>query len=161
MKRVAVAVSGPGEASAEEIATARELGKAIGGRGWVLLTGGRDAGVMAAATAAASAAGGFTIGLLPTAGSARAADLDVAIVTDLGSGRNNVLALSGDVVVAVGASGSGTLSEIALAVKAGKPVIVVGADAAARTFLGRFSSIAFVADAAEAMAAVERIVGEG
>lgn len=159
MKRVAVAVSGPGEASAEEIATARALGKAIGERGWVLLTGGRDAGVMAAATAAASAAGGFTIGLLPTAASARARELDVAIVTDLGSGRNNVLALSGDVLVSVGASSLGTLSEIALAVKAGKPVIVVGADAGAREFLGRFASIGFAADAAEAIAAAERIVG--
>lgn len=159
MRRPAVAVSGPGEASPAEIATARELGRAIAAKGWILLTGGRDAGVMAAATAAAADAGGLTVGIVPGTRSSRAEALDVAIVTDLGSGRNNVLVLSAEVVVAVGASSAGTVSEIALAVKAGKPVVVVAADPAAREFLGRFPSIAFATDAAEAIAAVEGIVG--
>ncbi len=88
MNRVSVTISGPGEADPAEIATARALGKSIAEKGWILLTGGRDAGVLAAATAAASSAGGFTIGILPTAASRRAVNLDVAIVTDLGSGGN-------------------------------------------------------------------------
>jgi uncharacterized protein (TIGR00725 family) len=72
--------------------------------------------------------GSLTVGLLPDARARPSPDVDVVIVTDLGNARNNLNALSSDVVVAVGRGGPGTVSEIALALKAGKPVILLGAD---------------------------------
>ena len=56
--------------------------------------------------------------------------VDVSIITEMGSGRNNINVLTSHVVVACGLSGSGTVSEVALAVKAGKPVILVEASPA-------------------------------
>ncbi len=50
--------------------------------------------------------------------------MDIAIVTDMGSARNNINVLSAHVVVACG-MGAGTASEVALAIKAGKPVILL------------------------------------
>ena len=60
--------------------------------------------------------------------------MDVPIITEMGSGRNNINVLTSHVVVACGLSGSGTVSEVALAVKAGKPVILVEASPADVTF---------------------------
>jgi D-arabinose 1-dehydrogenase-like Zn-dependent alcohol dehydrogenase len=60
--------------------------------------------------------------------------VDVPIITEMGSGRNNINVLTSHVVVACGLSGSGTVSEVALAVKAGKPVILVEASPAEVAF---------------------------
>ena len=81
---------------------------------------------MEAACRGAKSAGGTTVGLLP--GDDRAAAngfVDVAIPTGLGEGRNVLVARSGDALIAVG-GGRGTLSEIALALKAAKPVAGIG-----------------------------------
>jgi uncharacterized protein (TIGR00725 family) len=70
--------------------------------------------------------GGTTVGILP--GTARADAnpfVDVAVPTGLGELRNGLVVLAADAVVAVGGE-FGTLSEIALALKAGKPVVAVG-----------------------------------
>lgn len=158
--RTAIAVSGPGEASAAEIALAREIGAAIAGRGWVLLTGGRNAGAMEAASEGAAAGGGLVVGILPDERAGASAHLHIGIVTATGSGRNNVLVLSADAVVAIGARSAGTVSEIALAVKGGTPVIVVAADPESRAFLSRFTGVMFAADAREALESLERIVGK-
>ena len=62
-RKIIVGVIGPGEgANVEATATAFELGKLIAGEGWVLLTGGRRAGVMEAASRGARAGGGLTVG---------------------------------------------------------------------------------------------------
>jgi uncharacterized protein (TIGR00725 family) len=82
-------------------------------------------GVMAAACRGAKSAGGLTVGILP--GEDRAAAnpwVDVAIPTGLGEARNALVVRAADVVVAVGGE-YGTLSEIALALRAGKPVVGV------------------------------------
>lgn len=64
--RVLVAVVGPGEAATSEVMEdAEHVGRAIAERGWVTLTGGRAAGVMQAASRAASRSGGLTMGVLP------------------------------------------------------------------------------------------------
>jgi uncharacterized protein (TIGR00725 family) len=111
-----------------------ELGSQIGRAGWVLLTGGRNQGVMDAASRGAKSAGGLTVGILPGSDRhAMSAAVDIPIVTGMGNARNAINILSGDVVVACG-MGAGTVSEVALALKANKSVILLNCDDKACTF---------------------------
>lgn len=128
-RRPVIGVMGPGKASRAQLRSAMELGEGIARNGWVLLTGGRAAGVMDAVNRGAKRIpGSLTIGVLPTAGTRVSRFVDVAIVTDMGNARNNINVLSSDVVVACGPCGPGTISEVALALKARKPVILFGGD---------------------------------
>ena len=78
---------------------------------------------MEAACRGAKAAGGTTLGILPGSDRRDAnAFVDVAVATGLGEGRNALVVRTADAVVAVGGS-YGTLSEIALALRAGMPVV--------------------------------------
>lgn len=105
---------------------AEELGRRIGAAGWVLVNGGRDAGVMAASARGAHGVGGLVIGILPGVDEAGVSEhVDVPVLTGLGEARNVVNVLTGEVVVAL-AGGAGTLSEVALALKSGRPVVLVG-----------------------------------
>jgi len=117
---------GPGTLASEDaMANAFELGRLIALEGWVLLTGGRDAGVMDAACRGAKKGGGLTVGILPGAdvdGMSEA--VDIPILTGMGQARNNINVLSSRVLFACGI-GPGTASEIALALKAGKHVILL------------------------------------
>ena len=129
--RFIVGVMGPAKALKRDLDNARVLGELIARRGWVVLTGGRDVGVMDAACEGAKRVGGsLTIGVLPTAKDKVSRHVDISIITEMGSGRNNINVLSSYVVVVCGLTGSGTVSEVALAVKAGKPVILVAASPA-------------------------------
>jgi uncharacterized protein (TIGR00725 family) len=117
-----VAVVGSGDCSAEEERLAEEVGRHLGARGALVVTGGLG-GVMAAASRGAQAAGGTTLGLLPgERGEAANPWVSVAVPTGLGEGRNLLVVRSADALVAVGGE-YGTLSEIALALKLGKPVV--------------------------------------
>jgi len=121
-----VGVMGGGEADAATRDLARALGAAVARAGWTLLNGGRDAGVMAASAAGAREEGGLVIGILPGADAADASpDLTVAVVTGMGAARNAINVLSSDVVVAL-PGGAGTLSEIALARKLDRPLVLLG-----------------------------------
>ncbi len=126
MRRTVAGVIGPGsEASAEVLETAFELGRQIAQAGWVLLTGGRSAGVMDAASRGAKEGGGLTVGILPTEDASGMSEaVDIAILTGMGQARNNINVLSSRIVFACG-MGAGTASEIALALKAGKKVILL------------------------------------
>ena len=118
-----LAVLGPSNASADEESAAEDVGASAARAGWAVLTGGGP-GVMAAASRGAVGADGVTVGVLPTAGPAGGYPNDwvqIPIYTGAGSARNAFNVLSADLCVAIG-GGSGTLSEIALALKAGKPV---------------------------------------
>jgi hypothetical protein len=130
---------GEGEnATPQAIAWASRIGALIAGQGWVLLSGGRNAGVMDAVSACAHQAGGTVVGIMPKSDTTEASDfLDIAIVTGMGSARNNINILSSDVVIACGNAQAGTLSEIALAFKARKPVVFLTEDAEATRFLER------------------------
>jgi len=129
--RTVIGVMGGGTADEATTARARELGSAIAGAGWVLLNGGRDCGVMAASAAGAREAGGLVVGVLPDEDASHAApDLDLAIRTGMGDARNVINVLSSDVVIAL-EGGAGTLSEIAHAVKLGRPVVLLGMDTGA------------------------------
>jgi hypothetical protein len=124
--RPVIGVMGPGECDAETAAAAEEVGRLVAEAGAVLLCGGRG-GVMEAAARGAKAAGGLTVGVMPGRDRAESppnAHIDVAIFTGMRDGRNWINACSSDAVVAV-AGGYGTLSEIALALKLGKPVVLL------------------------------------
>lgn len=134
-----VAVVGPAAATTDECTAARAVGAALASRGAVVLCGGLG-GVMAAAAAGARSAGGVSVGLLPGADREGAApDLTVALPTGLGELRNGLLVRAADAVVAVGGSW-GTLSELAMAVRTGRPVVALGGwrvvDAAGATLPG-------------------------
>lgn len=126
MTRTVIGIMGPGAtATPLQLEIAYALGQAIASTGWVVLTGGRAAGVMEAACRGAQAAGGLTVGILPSAdGADMSAAVDIPILTGLGDARNVVNVLSSRVVVACGL-GPGTASEIALALKAQRPVILM------------------------------------
>ncbi len=118
-----LAVLGAGEASVEEISVAERVGATAGRAGWVVLTGG-GSGVMEAACRGAVEAGGLTIGILPNeraGGGYPNPWVKIPVFTGAGSARNVFNVLSAQLCVAIG-GGSGTLSEIALALKSGTPV---------------------------------------
>ena len=124
MKRC-VGVIGPGDASAEEVAAAEEVGARLVDLGATVVTGGLG-GVMEAACRGAKSRRGVTIGLLPGFDRNEANGwVDVAIATGLGEIRNALIVRTSDALVAIG-GGAGTLSEIAFALKLGRPVIGVG-----------------------------------
>jgi uncharacterized protein (TIGR00725 family) len=104
---------------------AQAVGTELARRGAVLVCGGLG-GVMEAACRGAREAGGVTVGILP--GDDRAAAnpwVSVAIATGLGELRNGLVVHCADAVIAI-AGGYGTLSEVALALKLGKPVVGLG-----------------------------------
>jgi len=134
--RVVIGVVGAGEnARATDIDSAFALGSAIAEEDWVLLTGGRNSGVMDAVNKGAKAAGGLTIGILPTKDRRTiSAAVDIPIITDMGSARNNINVLSSDIIVACGEGGAGTTSEIALALKSDKYVVLFNNSVESRVF---------------------------
>jgi len=123
MKRARyIAVCGPGQANDQEVAWAEEVGRLIAQAGTVLVCGGLG-GVMDAAARGAESVGGVSVGLLPGEERDEAGPhLTVAVPTGLGEARNALVVRAADAVIAI--SGEfGTLSEIALALKMGKPVV--------------------------------------
>jgi hypothetical protein len=121
-----VAVIGPGrDASRDDLRNAYLVGRLLASRGCVVVTGGLD-GVMAAAARGCRDAGGTGVGLLP--GTDRGAGnehLAVALPTGLGEMRNALVVRGADGVIAVGGSW-GTLSELALAERTGVPTVSLG-----------------------------------
>lgn len=135
MRKIIIGVMGPGDdAVSSDIKTAYALGKLIAQKGWIVLSGGRNVGVMDAVSRGAASVGGLTIGILPTAefvGASKA--LDIVIATGMGDARNNINVLSSDVVVVCGMN-PGTASEVALAIKAKKPLIFINANVKTKAF---------------------------
>jgi uncharacterized protein (TIGR00725 family) len=117
-----VGVMGPSTCPPRIWDLAREVGACIAHEGAILVCGGTG-GVMEAAACGAKSAGGITIGILPGASEADAnPHIDIPIITDLGNARNIINVLTSHAIIAV-AGAYGTLSEIALALKCGKPVV--------------------------------------
>jgi len=122
VSRPYVAVVGPSAGGSAELEAASEVGRLLADRGAVVVCGGLG-GAMAAACRGAKGAGGVTLGILPGADRSVANRwVDVAVATGLGEARNAVVVRTADAVIAV-AGAYGTLSEIALALAAGTPVI--------------------------------------
>ena len=122
-----VAVIGAGEADPKVAALAREVGRELARRGAIVICGGLG-GVMAAAAKGVQDEGGVSLGILPGQDRGLAnPHLTYAIPTNLGHARNVVIAHAADAVIAVGGS-YGTISEAAIALKLGKPVVALGTD---------------------------------
>jgi uncharacterized protein (TIGR00725 family) len=120
--RIHVAVVGASDADATASRHAEAVGEALARRGAVLVCGGLG-GVMEAACRGAKTAGGTTIGILPGTDRAVANPfVDVVVPTGMGEARNALVVRCADALVAVGGE-FGTLSEIALALRDGKPVV--------------------------------------
>jgi uncharacterized protein (TIGR00725 family) len=153
-----IAVSGTGGEVADELLDlAREVGALLARDGVLVVTGGLD-GIMAAAAQGAREAGGQVVGLLPGDRSDGGNEhLSVALATGLGQMRNALLVNAADGLISVGGSW-GTLSEIALATRAGKPVVclrgwtVTDAD-------GRPLPLVVADTAAEAVAVLRNALG--
>lgn len=143
-----IGVIGAGECSQELYALARELGHRIGRNKWVLFCGGLG-GVMQAAAEGCYREGGMTVGLLPGNDKDSANPfIRLPIPTGLGEGRNLLVVRASDIVVAV-AGGYGTLSEIGLALRIGKPVVGL------KTWPG-IDGIEYVETAEQAIGVVEK-----
>jgi len=128
---------------------AEAVGRMLAERGAVVVCGGLG-GTMEAACRGAKDGGGTTLGILPGFDRADANPyVDVAVATGLGEARNALVARAADALIAVGGEW-GTLSEIALALRAGKRVVGLGTWELAKA--GRpVEGIVAAANAAEAV----------
>jgi uncharacterized protein (TIGR00725 family) len=119
-----VSVVGSGTVTGELYEKAREVGLLVAARGGTVVCGGRS-GVMEAAARGATEAGGVAIGILPDEDRELANGfLSYSIATGTGHARNLAVVCSGDVVISVGGE-YGTLSEMSLALKVGRPVVAL------------------------------------
>lgn len=161
MRRIIIGVMGPGDnATAADRQNAYQLGQLIAQQGWVLLTGGRNVGVMDAANRGAKAADGLTVGILPTADNNVVSEaVDIAIITNMGDARNNINVLSSDVIIACG-MGAGTASEIALALKGNKKVVLLNEHEESKSFFKKLSpeNVYIVNSSGEAIRTIENIL---
>ena len=124
-KRPYVAVVGSGDVAGEAYEQAREVGRLLAERGAVVVCGGLG-GVMEAAARGAAENGGTAVGILPDEDRNRANGyLSYSVATGVGQARNLAVVCSGEAVIAVGGE-YGTLSEIGLALKVGRPVVSLG-----------------------------------
>lgn len=121
-----IGVMGGSMCTEEEYGIAYEVGKIIAKNGYILLCGG-GSGVMEAASKGAYENGGLTVGIMPGSNSKESMPnpyIKIPIYTGMSDGRNSINVKSSDIVIAIG-GGPGTLSEIALALKNNKPVILL------------------------------------
>jgi uncharacterized protein (TIGR00725 family) len=163
MKKVIIGVMGSGRAATEsDISTAYELGRFIAKESWIALSGGMGYGVMDAVSCGAKAEGGLTIGIIPNNDyESISAAIDIPIVTDMGSARNNINVLSSHLVIGIGMS-AGTASEIALALKAHKKVILLNADETSIAFFQNLSpeNVLKASSALDAIAIAKNLLQE-
>ena len=160
-RRPVIGVMGASAASPATLEVAHRLGRLIAEAGWVVLTGGRPAGVMDAASAGArTVPGSLIVGILPSGpDGAVGSQVDLAIFTGIGEARNAINVLSSDVVVACGVEGPGTASEVALALRLGRPTVLLAPTPSASAFFGEIAGDTTVHQASTAEAAIALIEG--
>lgn len=124
MRQPIIGVIGAGTVAAAGYDTGRQVGRLIAEAGAVLVCGGLG-GIMEAACRGACEAGGQTLGLLPGPDAAAAnAWVKLAVPTNLGHARNVIIAHTAQALIAVEGE-YGTLSEMAIGLKLGKPVVAL------------------------------------
>jgi len=162
MRKPMIGVMGAGRyATAADCKEARELGRLVASKGWVLLSGGTAVGTMDAACQGAHDAGGLVVGVIAGADDSNMSQyVDVPIFTGMKGGRNFINALSSDVMIACGSMAAGTLSEIALALRFDKRVVLLSHENDTKALLSRLGGeqLRMVETPAEAVAEVERLL---
>ncbi|HEX9097986.1 MAG TPA: TIGR00725 family protein [Candidatus Dormibacteraeota bacterium] len=124
MPRRYVAVCGASDATASQLESAREVGRLLAESGVVVINGGLG-GVSGAASEGAARAGGTVVGILPDTDRAGAnPHLSISLPTGMGQARNVLIVTAAESVIAIG-EGWGTLSEIAVARRLGRPVVAL------------------------------------
>ncbi|MDH3891467.1 MAG: TIGR00725 family protein [candidate division Zixibacteria bacterium] len=125
-RKPVIAVIGAGKCSKKLRDMAFEVGKYVAENGGVLVCGGLG-GIMEGAARGAKEAGGLTLGILPTDLKEDANEfIDIVIPTGFGEARNIMVVRSADAVIAFPGK-FGTLTEMAFALHAKKPVVSVNA----------------------------------
>jgi uncharacterized protein (TIGR00725 family) len=123
-RALVLTVIGAGDAAEEVCVMAREVGREIASRGAVLINGGCG-GVMRASAEGARAAGGHTIGIIPSYDRPSANEfIEFVVATGMGEARNAIIVASSDAVIAFKGEG-GTLAEIGFAKKFGRPIVAL------------------------------------
>jgi uncharacterized protein (TIGR00725 family) len=119
-----ISVIGDSSCSSGEAKLAEKVGELLAGEGAIIICGGLG-GVMEAACRGAKSRGGLTVGILPGQDPSTSNPwVDIPVVTGVGEARNVAVVKSAQAVIAIGGR-YGTLSEIALALKSGIPVVGV------------------------------------
>ena len=153
-----VAVVGGSECTDAEGAVAEDVGRRLAQAGAIVLCGGLT-GVMEAVAKGARAGGGLTIGILPGNDPADANRfIDIPLATGMGEMRNALIVRAAGAVIAIGGS-YGTLSEIALALRIGTPVVGLHDRFAGTVDIPRAGDAAEAVDLALARAARPRDPG--
>ena len=119
-----IAVCGGAEPEAAHVPLAEAVGTLLAEAGAIVVCGGCG-GVMEAAARGATTSGGFTIGVLPGR-DARDANRYIALPlpTGMGEMRNMLVVRFAEAIIAIGGEW-GTMSEIAFAMKIGRPVVLL------------------------------------
>jgi uncharacterized protein (TIGR00725 family) len=124
-KKVYIGVIGAGHCTNKLKKVALEVGREIAESGAIMVCGGLD-GIMKAAAEGAKSAQGATIGIIPSDNKADANEhIDCVIATGMGEVRNLIIIRTADVLIALPGM-FGTLSELGFALKLKKPVISLG-----------------------------------
>ncbi len=165
MRKTVVGVMGPGDKAPQSaIDSAFELGKLIAKEDWILLSGGRKQGAMGAVNDGAKSENGTTVGIIPTKGNENTSDsVEIAIITDIGSARNNINVLSSDALIIIAdGMGAGTVSEAALALKAKKHIVMLSVDNVVKSFFQEIGkgSVSFAKSPQSAITLVKKILKE-
>jgi uncharacterized protein (TIGR00725 family) len=155
-----IGVMGGHNAPPAVLEEAFRLGEEIARRGHVLLTGGGD-GVMEAASKGACSGGGLVIAILPSERNRPSPGypnpyVDIPVYTGMADARNAINVKTPHVVVALSGS-AGTLSEIALALACGTPVIGLNAPRFTIPGMENFTDTNTVE---EALKALDKIIKE-
>jgi uncharacterized protein (TIGR00725 family) len=160
-----IGVMGSGRASCYDT-LGYQLGQALAVAGYVVLTGG-GSGMMLAVSQGAAEAGGLVVGVLPSQGPDDPhyqgypnGYVHVPIYTGMSLARNAINVLSSDVVVAL-PGGPGTLSEVALALNAGRHVVILGWDEVVLPESCPLSLVHRVADVTETLQTITKILAGG
>lgn len=139
MKKI-VGIMGATKAKEEDLINAYQIGKYCAENDYVTLTGGLKYGVMTEALKGAKENGGLTIGIMPTNDKNEFSEyVDIPVVTTMKAGRNYIEVLTSDLIVACGMS-AGTSSEVSLAIKPGKKILLVGTDKETNDFYKKITN---------------------
>jgi hypothetical protein len=120
-----IGVIGSSSASPAGLDLAYQVGRLLAAAGAVLVTGGLG-GIMEAASQGCAEAGGLVLGILPGDDRRQANPfVEIAIPSAMGQARNVLLVQTAEALIAVEGA-LGTLSEVAIGLKIGRPVFLLG-----------------------------------